>query len=219
MASENSVDGQALIRLIDRYTEGVKRRTVTCSTPTCRHCGFQASGERGVFLFHGTRPRRFLIQVGAYVHTVHALLSRWRCPRCRRTFTEYPSFACPHKAYTLPQMTERAAGYVRNPATSYRKGVCFANLPIFHEKAVEKTSVDRSNEDAAPCPTVAHTSLFHWVTALGAEAMRSSSTRQVAFLLSPRKYTSERRRSILMECYSISAAYLRTTRWMVSPRW
>ena len=76
-------------------------------------------------LFTALVPVRFLVLVGSYVCKVAALLARWRCPHCRRTFTDYPPFACPHKAYTLPQMTERAAKYVSNTATSYRKGVLF----------------------------------------------------------------------------------------------
>jgi transposase-like protein len=132
MDKEKSVDGQELIRLIDGHSEGVKNRTITCAATVCCHCGLDAASSQTPFILHGDRARRFLVVVGSYVCKVAALLARWRCPRCRKTFTDYPSFAYPYKAYTLPQITERAAKYVSNTATSYRKGVRLANLPIFY---------------------------------------------------------------------------------------
>ena len=48
--------------------------------------------------------------------------------------------------------------------------------------------------------TVAHTSLFHWVTALGRHALQQMETLRADFAPASRKYTSERRRSILIAC-------------------
>ena len=162
--------------------------------------------------------RRFLVLVGLYVCKVPALLARWRCPDCRKTFTDYPSFACPHKAYTLPQMTERAAGYVNNTATSYRKGVCSGNLPIFYAQGPANTPVQHCYSDAILSRiTMAHSSLFHWVTALSRDALRQPEPPHTDFAPAPSKYASERRRSILIACRATCSHLLLGQRPIAQP--
>ncbi len=161
------MDGNKLILLIGSHSKCVRNCTITCVTTVCCHCGLDVVGAQTPFAFHGTRPRRFLVLVGSYVCKVAALLARWRCPHCHGTFTDYPPFACPHNAYTLPQMTERAAKYVSNTSTSYRTGVRSANLPSFHEEGPTDESVPPGRTDVVPSlATMAHTSLFRWVTML-----------------------------------------------------
>ncbi len=201
MDREKLVDGQELIRLIDGHSERIKKCTVTCATTVCCHCGLNAASGQPPFVFHGTRPRRFLVLVGSYVCKVLALLARWRCPRCRKTFTDYPPFACPYKAYTLPQITERAAKYVNSTAISYRKGVRSANRPIYYEKTPLGKSVQQHrSQEILSLAIVAHSSLFHWVTALGRDALRQLGIVHADFAPASRKYTSEPRRSILIAC-------------------
>jgi hypothetical protein len=104
----------------------------------------------------------------------------------------------------LPQIIERAGKYVNNTATSYRKGVCSANLPIFYAQWPANKSAPQNRSDAILSrTTVAHTSLFHWVTALGMDALRQPRTLHADFAPASRKYTSERRRSILIACRTI----------------
>ena len=134
---------------------------------------------------------------------------RWRCPRCRKTFTDYPPFACPYKAYTLPQITERAAKYVNSTATSYRKGVRSANRPIYYEKTpVGKSAQQHRSEEILSLAIVAHSSLFHWVTALGRDALRQPEPPHADFAPASRKYTSEPRRSILIACQATCSGLL-----------
>jgi hypothetical protein len=197
----SAAHGQGLIQQINAHSARVRKREITCTSTVCCHCSMHVGGSHAPFAFHGTRPRRFLVLVGLYVCRVPALLARWRCPHCHTTFTDYPSFACPHKAYTLPQMTERAAAYVNNTATSYRKGVCSGNLPIFYAQGPANKSVQHHHSDAIlSCITMAHSSLFHWVTALSRDALRQPEPPDTDFAPAPRKYASERRRSILIAC-------------------
>ena len=107
MDKTDVTNGELLIERIDSYSDRVRKRAVPCAMTICPHCGLDAASAQTPFTCHGTRPRRFLVLVGSYVRKVAGLLARWRCPRCRRTFTDYPPFASPYKAYTLPQMTER----------------------------------------------------------------------------------------------------------------
>ncbi len=203
------MDAKDLILLIDGHSELVRNRTVTCATTICCHCGLDGVGAQTPFAFHGTRPRRFLVLVGSYVCKVAALLARWRCPECHRTFTDYPPFACAHKAYTLPQMTERAAKYVSNSSTSYRRGVCSAGLPIFYEKSPKDEPLPLGRTDAGPSlTTMAHTSHFRWVTTLGRDAQRYSEAAPLGSAPDSHKYTSEPRRSVLIACWASCSALL-----------
>ncbi len=207
MDRQNFVDGQELILLINGHSEHIRKRTSPCVTTVCCHCGLDVASSHTSFAFHGTRARRFLVLVGPYVCKVAALLSRWRCPQCRKTFTDYPPFACPHKAYTLPQITERTAKYVSNAATSYRKGMCAANLPIFYAQGpADKAAQHCHSETTLSFTIVAHTSLFHWVTALGTNARRRPEPLGADFTPASRKYVSEQRRSILIACRATCVA-------------
>ena len=209
MDRKKSGYGQDLILLINCHSERVRKRTITCATTVCCHCGLHAASGHNRFTLHGTRARRFLVLVGLYVCKVAALLARWRCPHCRKTFTDYPPFACPYKAYTLPQISERAANYVGNAATSYRKGVRSANLPIFYAHGPADKSERHHHSEATPSlTTMAHSSLFHWVTALGRHAPRHPKTVHADFVPASCKYTSERRRSILITCRAICSVLL-----------
>jgi transposase-like protein len=201
MDKRDSANGKVLIELIDSYSNRVKKRTALCAMTVCPHCGLDTVSTQTPFTFHGTRARRLLVLVGSFVRKVAALLARWRCPRCRRTFTDYPSFAAPYKAYTLPQMSERAARYVSNESTSYRKGVCSVNLPIFYAQAGEDKSAEDGNADyALNLTTLAHTSLFRWVATLAVAFLHSTTDLQSSFEPAPRKFTSEPRRYLLIAC-------------------
>jgi hypothetical protein len=119
------------------------------------------------------------------------------------------TIACAHKAYTLPQMTERAAKYVSDTSTSYRRGVCSANLPIFYEESPTDESAPLGRTDAEPSlTTMAHTSLFRWVTTLGGGEQRQSDTVSADYTPASHKYTSEQRRTILIACRAACSVLL-----------
>jgi hypothetical protein len=82
---------------------------------------------------------------------------------CRRTFTEYPPFALPFKRYAVSQIAPRALAYVEDDGISYRKAVLETYLPIFHwfDPATDPNAREGGE------PVLAHTTLYHWVSALG----------------------------------------------------
>lgn len=209
MQSDNPLNGTMLLQLIDSHSRRVGKRSAPCATSVCCHCGLDAVDARNRFARHGIRARRFLVLVGSYVVKVTALLARWRCPRCRRTFTDYPSFACPYKGYTLPQIADRATRYVSDPSTSYRKGVCTNNVPIFYAEGRSDESVQDPTSDLVPnLATVAHTSLFRWISALGGKALEGAAHLQRRCDPAPHKFTSESRRCILVACRATCSALL-----------
>jgi hypothetical protein len=205
-------DGQALILLIDSHSESVKRRTVVCAATACCHCGADLSGSPRGVVFHGTRNRRFLVIVGDYVHRVAALLARWQCSHCRRTFTDYPSFACPYKAYTLPQMAARAARYITDVMISYRTAVRSARLPICYQQSPPGRRAHCCGDLAVSLTAVAHTSLFRWVTSLANKTLPRPSALSALLAPAARKYKSGDRRSILVACRDACANQQSTLR-------
>ena len=201
MDKTDFANGKLLVERIDSYSDRVRKRTAPCARTVCPHCGLDVVSAQTPFACHGTRHRRFLVLVGSYVWRVAGLLARWRCPRCRRTFTDYPPFAAPCKAYTMPQMSERAARYISSESTSYRKGVCSANVPIFYAQRRGNKSFEDSDTDVVlNFTTLAHTSLFRWVTTLAASALPNPTDLQRGFDPAPRKFTSEARRCLLIAC-------------------
>jgi len=113
---------------------------------------------------HGVRKRLFLVFVQAVIEEVDSYLTRWKCPLCRRTFTQYPWWAIPHKRYVLPFIEGRCGAYVEDTARTYASGVHTPEgLPFSHADA------DTGRELAA-------STLWHWVTTLGgmSEAVRGA---------------------------------------------
>ena len=147
---------------IAAHSARVRKGNHRCSLSFCPHCG-RAPEPTVFFRRHSLRQREFLVIDGRYIRAVGGLLARWRCPFCRRTFTEYPAFALPYKQYAIFQMAPRSLHYVENDEISYRKGVLQSYLPIFHWVEPSK--------GAAACvigeSVLAHTTLYHWVSALG----------------------------------------------------
>jgi hypothetical protein len=104
-------------------------------------------------------------------YRVDVRLIRWRCPLCRKTFTDYPPFMLPYKHYALPDMRARAMRYVTNDSMSYRKGVTESSLPIFHADAsVAGVGSSEAEKESEATPVLAHTTLYRWVTTLGKNA-------------------------------------------------
>jgi hypothetical protein len=95
-------------------------------------------------------------------------------------------------------MTERAAKYVGNTATSYRRGVRFDNRSIFYaERPAGKAD---QQPDGVEIHTLAHSSLFRWVTTLADAALRQPRSWRTDFAPAPHKYKSVQRRFVLMAC-------------------
>ena len=197
-----------LIAEIVAHSAGVRKGNHRCSLDCCPHCG-RAPEPMLFFRRHALRHRQFLILDGQYIHIVDGLLARWRCPFCRRTFTEYPAFVIPYKQYAISQLAPRARQYVENDGISYRKGVLRSNLPIFHSADLCEDTVSCGGSELA----LAHTTLYHWVSTLG-DGSRSLSTieceRQKSdFAPAEWKYVTQARREVLLVCRNCCIALVK----------
>jgi len=143
------MDGRDLIEVITKYGAAARAGEILCSLGACPHCHARPK----TFWRHGVRKRLFLV-FAAVVVQVWSYLLRWKCPSCRRTFTQYPPFALPFKRYALPFIMERAGAYVMDEARTYAEGVEAEGMPICHEDAEAGRSLWPST-------------LWRWVSTLG----------------------------------------------------
>lgn len=164
----------------------------------CPHC--QEHPDR--FRLHDRRGRTFLLVVARVVYRIPSLLSRWKCPLCRGTFTLYPPFALPRKRYVREFLFERGRNYLQRDELSYRRAVEVEGMPVFYDGRREDGGIDERS--------LSHSTLHRWLSSLGAlvETLRAalrlvrskSATSDLfrrIFALAPSKYRSEDRKQSL----------------------
>jgi len=183
-------------KIIEEHTASVRACMIVPPEGCCPRC----SEEGAAFKRHDSRKRSFRFIVGYDVHVNKSLLVRWKCPICGDTFTDYPSFAMPHKRYVLTDMERLSAEYVEDERQTYRKAVCPQGIPIGYQEP-DGRPVERF---------LAHSTPWRWISSLGSmkdtlsEALHlirqkdSTSTifREV-FPVAPHKYQSSQRKLIL----------------------
>jgi transposase-like protein len=183
-----------IIERIHQYTEHVRKGQITCNVGVCKHCEVISD----YFKRHEARKRRFYVVVDQFVQVVFALLVRWKCPGCNKTFTDYPEFAIPYKRYTLPMIKAYSRQYVNDDEITYRG--LRNKIPIGYPDSEKQMD---------------HSTFHRWITTLGGytDIIRksqdlivqqnpgSSVCRESANLsVCPAKYRSERRKQLLIQC-------------------
>jgi hypothetical protein len=73
---------------------------------------------------NGKRVRRFYDVDGDLVVLRECIVSKWKCRGCKRTFTQYPSFAAPFKRYTRATIERLCAKYLEEAKATYRRVIC-----------------------------------------------------------------------------------------------
>ncbi len=198
-----------LIAKIAAHSAGVRKGNHRCSLSYCPHCGW-APEPTVFFRRHAFRQRQFLVINGRYIHAVGGLLARWRCPFCRRTFTEYPAFALPYKRYAVSQIAPRALQYVENDGISYRKGVLQSYLPIFYWINPSGDAASYGTGESV----LAHTTLYHWVSSLGDSSCLPSTNeceqQGREFVPAEWKFLTQARREVLLICRNYCLALVTT---------
>lgn len=186
-----------LIDSIQHYAEAVRRREVKPTCNLCPHC----HQEPGEFRLKDRRERSFLVVVDRTVKRVLSLLTRWKCPLCKTSFTLYPPFALPRKRYVRDCIFELGARYLGRDELSYRAAVKVDDMPVFHDQHDDGTIDERS---------LSHSTLHRWLLffrsldATLREARRLIRARSAAcdlfrkvFAVALAKYRSQERRTVL----------------------
>ncbi len=191
---------------VESYANDVLRNKIRCDLPSCPVCYTPPTG----FTRHQARPRRFYILCDLLVQVVFCLVIRWRCPGCKKTFTQQPPFAFPRKRYVRETILHFTEFYLEEAASTYRKVVLEQGMPIFHASTTSKESIDYRS--------LAHSTPYRWITTLGGfkEILRcaqdlivqnnplSSVCRELAAIeVCPKKYVKAARKSILTRCRQI----------------
>lgn len=128
----------------------------------CPYCG--ASPAR--FLRNGTRRHVFRTVEQGIVNQTTGSLTRWKCPACRRSFTEYPEYAVQGKRFSRGTIQALCERYFRDGRTTYRETVCEDGIPIAYPENWRIAS-GMDDDDDAPTPTLSHTTVYRWITTLG----------------------------------------------------
>jgi len=146
---ENKHFPSVTIEQIEAYNQAVRDNKVACTLPPCDGCSV-ASDQ---FTRHELRRRQFYVITDEIVHIVNALLIRWKCPGCNKTFTQYADFALPYKRYSLPDMMQYARRYLEDVKMTY------ARLTIKWFAGYQETQHD----ERQLWPSTIH----RWLTTLG----------------------------------------------------
>ncbi|ETR70164.1 MAG: hypothetical protein OMM_03441 [Candidatus Magnetoglobus multicellularis str. Araruama] len=102
------------------------------------------------FTLHERKKRNFRYICESLIYTVLSLLTRWKCPICKCTFTDYPSFALPFKRYVMIDIERLTNEYINNNQT-YEQTISHDGLTIAYneqegvidERKLSKTTIWR----------------------------------------------------------------------------
>ena len=84
----------ATLEDIKAYQDQVEKNNIAPDNlPPCPRCRVESQ----LFNIHAYRERRFLIIIEMLIQAVYCSLVRFKCPGCKKTFTNYPDFAIPYK--------------------------------------------------------------------------------------------------------------------------
>jgi len=202
----NAMNGRDLIEVITKHGASASEKGekgVSCTLAICPHC----HGRPDSFSRHGARRRLFFV-FAFVVLRVRSNLTRWKCPLCGRTCTQYPDFALPFKRYTTGFIASRCAGYVGDDARTYAEGVEEGEMPICHEDPDDGGKLWPST-------------LWRWVATLGGlpetvghalELIKQKDPSSALFralgarLIRAGKFRSEARKGVLQRCLELLLA-------------
>jgi transposase-like protein len=187
---------------IKRHTEEVRRGKLSPENRQCPYC----KGRPQFFSIHEKRERQFLVFVVEVVKKIVSLLIRWKCPLCKRKFTEYPEFAMPYKRHVKETVTKLSGKYVFDESprgrVTYKEAVEVKRLPIGY---VDKEGNPQEHY-------ISPSTVWKWIGCLGSgswlEKMLSMIKekepqtgifREVK-IVAVYKYRSEKRKTILERC-------------------
>ncbi len=175
--------------VITNHTNSIIKGHFSSPDITCRNCHQKPK----LFKLHESRKRQFRLIVENIVTTTVSFLLRWRCLLCNTTFTDYPSFAAPHKRFVLTDINSLGQKYLSSDNLSYRS-------------VVKKNGVDIGYPDSNDlCEQfVSHSTVWQFMIYL---ADRYQDKRQhfimakTVPLISSLKYRSNKRKTLLYEAY------------------
>jgi hypothetical protein len=198
--------------VVKQYNQAVENNTWTCSREVCPRCFFSAR-----FAKHDCARRKFRVRL--YDPTlddiVIAVFDSWRvrfcCSHCGKTFTEYPSFAVPHKRFVQQDVLAKALPYLQDEQSEQAPQNQQAP-PRTYRAAVRERRLPASYIQDTHGRQLSHTTVWRWLSWLGSlrklvqratgmilEKNASADVHRQTFPIACHKYRSDSRRQTLQE--------------------
>ncbi len=147
------------------------------------------------------------------------LIIRWKCPSCKKTYTQLPDFGLPRKRFVLPVILHYASACLNGPDITYRS--------LFSPDFIGYPDSDTQ---------LSHTSVHRWLATLG--SMRNTLSGAQALILQKvpdatvcrdaagltvhvQKYRSEKRKGLLETClrlFFVDGVFQKTFDRSIFPR-
>ena len=196
---------QELLDAIAAYTQAVQRGEVDCTLESCPACG-----RPGPFQSNASRRRTFRVIIDRYARPVDSALTRWKCPSCMTSFTQYPDFALPYKHYVRQDICALSERYLSNDSLSYRQAVQVHTQGVYYATD-EPDKVD----ERRLWPSTLHrwigflgglkNTLAHAWQLIRAKSPTCATFRQIA-AVAPAKHRSLERKDLLQRCLRLLRA-------------
>ncbi|NTV59216.1 MAG: hypothetical protein HGA74_18300, partial [Deltaproteobacteria bacterium] len=93
------------------------------------------------------------------VQVILCLVIRWKCPTCKKSFTQQPPFALRNKRYTRETILDFSASHLEEEASTYRDAVLEEGASFLHASTTK--------EEPVTSKELAHSTLYRWITSLG----------------------------------------------------
>lgn len=192
----------SILKKIKSYDLLVRMGRIKCRYKNCPKCSEKVEN----FKRHDSKKRIFFVIEDELVKKIETLLLRWKCPLCKKTFMDYPSFALPYKNYIKQDVLRLAERYITRPETSYESCASHENGIILH-KEKRDNKLDKNKPLHA---TFEKSTIHRWISSLAQlknalqailQLIREKSpTSQIFREFEPifrKKYRSEKRRIVL----------------------
>lgn len=181
---------------IKEYTAQVFSGKLSMPTGACPRC---LQGP-DLYKLHDHRWRSFRYTVDNFVRIIETVLVRWKCPLCKRRFTDYPDFAIPYKRYVADDVERLSAAYAEDDGENYEGVVLHEQMGIACEPEEGRNIGPQLNKSTP----------WRWLGCLGTQPDLLGATLAVLrrknlgqdigkfpVCIPRRKYRSEKRKQVL----------------------
>ena len=148
---------------IQDYQEGIRRGEYPKIGECCSNCRQEVE-----FKLHDHRQRKLRIIANALVQVIIICLIRWRCPICKKKYTRYPDFMCPHKRYAVEHIVEISDSYLAQEI-SYEDALREDNARIGYPEEIKFVNMKKPDNEESDIGEsfLASSTLWRWCSWLG----------------------------------------------------
>ncbi len=181
---------------IQAYEAQVAENPATLFPPCCPVCQVPNALRK-----HELRRRGFWFVLSNEVMRAASFVLRVACKSCNRRSTLLPDFALPHKRYVRSDTLEASERYLLDETATYETATQVEGRPVFH--STDGASRPRSTVHRWIGFFGSLLTLLSGATELALEADPAFSPVAEMISISPRRYRSETRRTVLERAHRL----------------